>query len=144
MKKSKVFQFSFIGLIIAQVFQSMELIMSHLPAYIPVLTEKIHRHYTFFPVIHLNEVLFMLLNLTLIIGLFIMAAFIFLETKWAKIVVVFIALIEILIGLFPILNSVYFKLYFPGSISAIGLIIFGILLLFTASAYPEREPGEES
>jgi hypothetical protein len=144
MKKSKIFQFSFIGLIIAQVFQSMELIMGKLPAYIPALTAKVHKHLAFFPVIGFNELLFMLLNLVLIIGLFIMAAFIFLEAEWARTIVVIIAVIEILIGLFPILNAIYFSQYFPGIISAGGLIVFGILIFATASSYPEKEPDEES
>lgn len=139
MNKSNSFLYSFIGLIIFQIFMSMEEIIGHFPNWIAELTGKVHLRVPSFPVIQITEQAFMFISLIIIIILFIFLAFVFIESRWSRPMVVILGIIEIINGGFHILVSLYFMLYVPGSISAVGLIIFGFLVIFLKPSFRHEE-----
>lgn len=141
MNKSKIFQFSLAGLIISQIAMSMEQIMNEFYRWIPVLTAKVHRKLDFIPTIEINQNIFMLVTLTLIVGIIVVAALIFLDLKWARTVILIVALYSILVALLPIAAGIYFRIYFPGLYSAPLLLLFSVLILLTRRSFhlPEFE-----
>ena len=130
MNKANRFLYSFIGLVIFQIFMSMEEIIGHFPKWLKLLTGKVHLKVPFFPVIQINEQVFMFISLIIIIILFVFLAFLFLDSKWSRLLAVILGVLEVINGGLHILTSLYFMLYLPGSISAIGLIIFGLLVIY--------------
>jgi hypothetical protein len=143
MNKSNRFLYSFIGLIIFQIIMCMEEIIGHYPKYITIFTGKLHDKLSFFPVIQISEQLYMFINLIIIIILFVFLAFVFIESRWAKILAVVLGLIVILNGGFHIFSSLYFMRYIPGSISAIGLIVFGFLVILIKPPIQKEREVEE-
>jgi len=142
MNKANGFLYSFIGLIIFQMFMSMEEIIGHFPNWIMTFTEKLHHRMLFIPVLQINEQIFMFLSLILIIIFFVFFAFIFLETRWSRTLAIIIGFVEIINGVFHILTSLYLMKYIPGSISAIGVIIFGFLIIFLKPSFLQEETEE--
>ena len=140
MNKANRFLYSFIGLVIFQILMSMEEIFGHFPTFITIFTGKLHLRVPSFPVIQINEQLFMFASLIIIVILFVLLAFVFIESKWSKIIAIILGLIEIINGGFHIVASLYFLKYIPGSVSAVGLVIFGFLLIFSRPSLR----GEES
>ena len=69
-------------------------------------------------------------SLILIVILIFIGTTLFFESRWSKILVMIMGGFEIINGGLHILTSLYFMRYIPGSISAIGLIIFGLLVIF--------------
>ena len=130
MNKANRFLYSFIGLVIFQIFMSMEEIIGHFPKWIKLLTGKVHLRVPFFPVVQINEQVFMFISLIIIIILFVFLAFLFLDSKWSRLLAVILGVLEVINGGLHILISLYFMHYLPGSISAIGLIIFGLLVIY--------------
>jgi len=139
MIKAKIFQFSIVGLIIFQIAQSMELIMKHVAPFFQVITTKVHHRISIFPVIQMNENVFMLLSLLIIVLIIVFGALIFLDLKWIKTIIYVVAIYAIIAGALPLVFAVYFKQYFPGCYSAAGLIISGILVLITFSSFRRPE-----
>ena len=130
MEKSNSFLYSFFGLIIFQFFMSLEEILGHFQEYLALLTGKVHKVISFFPVINLNDQFFLFINLLVFIIFIFIGILVFLNFRWSKILAVILGCIEIINGGLHILASLYFMQYIPGSISAVGLIIFGLLVIF--------------
>jgi hypothetical protein len=139
MNKANGFLFSFIGMIIFQIFMSMEEIIGNFPIWITTLTGKLHLKMPSFPIVQINDQVYIFLSLIIIIIFFIFFAFVFLESKWSRILAIFIGSIEIINGGLHILTSLYFMQYIPGSISAIGLIISCFLVIFIKPAFRREE-----
>jgi hypothetical protein len=139
MNKSNRFLFSFIGLILFQIFMSLEELTGGYPQFIKIVTQKIHIRIPSIPVIEISNQLFMFSNLIIIIILFVFLGLVFTETKWSGILAIILGIIEILNGAFHIISSIHFKMYIPGTISAIGLIIFGFLIIFIRPSFQEEE-----
>ena len=118
---------------------SMEEIIGHYPGWIADFTRKINLRVPYFPVIQINEQAFMFISLIIIIILFVFLAFVFLESRWSRILVIILGLAEIINGGFHIVASIYFMRYVPGSISAVGLIIFGLLIIFLKPSFRREE-----
>lgn len=143
MKKISIFKYSLLGLILAQIYASMEQIIKHYQLFFPVITGKVHHKISFFPVITMPEGIFLLLNLFIIVTLFVCGAFIFLEMKWTRLVILILTLIEIVMALFPPLFTLYFKKLFPSTVPSLLILLFGILILFSISAYRPEEVNLE-
>jgi hypothetical protein len=141
MNKTKIFQFSLVGLILFQIAQSMEQIMNKFTSYIPIITEKLHRKIAFFPAFEMHDNIFMLVSLALIVAVIVVAALIFLDLKWAKTAIIIVAIYGVLAGLLPLLLSIYFKEYFPGAYTGAGMIVCSLIIFFTSSSFhlPEFE-----
>jgi hypothetical protein len=142
MNKSNSFLFSFLGLIILQIFMSMEEIIGHFPSWITILTGKIHNRISLVPVFNISEQAFMFLSLVLIIILFIFLAVVFVESRWSRVLAVILGVAEIINGVMHIVTSLYFMKYVPGSISAVGLIFFGFLVIILKPSYKRDETIE--
>lgn len=143
MNKTNRFLYSFIGLVIFQIFMSMEEIIGHFPRWITLLSGKIHHKLTSFPVIQINEQVFMFISLIIIVILFVFLAFVFLESRWSRVLAVILGLIEIINGGLHIVTSLYFMRYVPGSISAIVVIFFGFLIIFIKPSFQRELKDEE-
>ena len=143
MNKSNKFLLSFIGMILFQIFMSMEEIIGHFPQWLTLLTRKIQSKISFFPVIQISDQVFMFINLIIIVALFGFLSLVFIESKWSRMVAVILGLLEILNGVLHIVTSVYFMKYVPGTISAVGLIIFALFVIFVKPASSRREIPEE-
>jgi hypothetical protein len=139
MNKANRFLYSFIGLVIFQIFMSMEEIIGHFPRWLTLLTGKLHNRMSLFPVVHINEQVFMFLSLIIIIILFVFLAFLFLDSRWSRLLAVILGVLEVINGGLHILTSLYFMHYLPGSISAIGVIIFGLLVIYIRPSLQQEE-----
>ena len=90
MNKANRFLYSFIGLVIFQIFMSMEEIIGHFPKWLLLLTGKVHQRLPFFPVVNVNDQVYMFISLIVIIILFVFLAFLFLDSKWSRLLAVII------------------------------------------------------
>ena len=144
MNKSNRFLFSFIGLILFQIFMSLEELIRGYPRFITIITQKIHVRIPSMPIIEISNQLFMFSSLIIIIILFIFLGLVFIESKWSRIMAIIIGILMVLNGTFHIVSSIYFKMYIPGSISAIGVIIFGLLVIFIKPSFREEETEEST
>ena len=144
MIKANKFLFSFIGLILFQVFMSLEELIGRYPGYIKIFTEKLHLRMPAFPVIEISNQAFMFTSLIIIIILFVFLGFVFVESKWSRKVAIALGVIEIINGGFHLFASAYFFRYIPGSISAIGVILFSLLIILIKPFFlqPEAEETE--
>jgi hypothetical protein len=142
MNKANTFLYSFIGLIIVQMFMSMEEIFGHFPSWIGVITEKIHHKVSFIPAIQISEPVFMIISLIIIIILFVLLGFVFMESEWTSVLTLILGIIEIINGGLHILTSLYFMRYIPGSASAVFLIILGFMVIFLRPSVRREEPME--
>ena len=129
MIKSNKFLFSYIGLILFQIFMSLEELVGRYPGYIKIFTEKLHLRMPSFPVIEISNQAFMFTSLIIIVVLFVFLGFVFLESKWSRILAIIIGSFVMINGGFHLFASAYFFRYIPGSISAIGVIFFGLMII---------------
>lgn len=144
MIKTNKFLFSFIGLILFQIFMSFEELVGRYPypRYIKVFSEKLHLRVPSFPVIEISTQTFMFISLVLIIVLFVFLGLVFTESKWSRIMAMIIGIIETINGGFHLFASVYFTMYIPGSISAVGVFLFGLLIIVIKPSFLQPEPEE--
>ena len=140
--RSKIFQFSIAGVIIFQISQIIEQVLKPVTQWVPILSTKMHHKLPFFPAFQMNANTFMLISLILIVSIFIIGALIFLDMDWIKNVIYLFGLYAILGGLLPIIISLYFKRYFSGTISGVGLFLSGLLILLTRSAFHQPDNEE--
>jgi hypothetical protein len=142
MKKTNYFLYSFLGLIIFQVIMSMEEIIGNFPGYLVILTGKAHKVISFIPVLHLNDQSFILVSLLLMMVFIIIGVAIFLGSGWSKILAIILGVIEVFNGGLHIVASLYFMRYIPGSVSAVGVIIFGLLIILIRPSSQSDEPEQ--
>lgn len=130
MNKANRFLYSFIGLVIFQIFMTMEEIIGHFPKWILLLTGKVHLRLPLFPVVNISEEVYLFISLIVIIILFVFLAFLFLDSRWSRLLAVIIGVLEIINGGLHIMTTLYFMRYLPGTISAVGVIIFALLVIY--------------
>jgi hypothetical protein len=127
--KSKKFANYFFVLVIMQLLHSAEEAVFKLENWMPVVSGKVHNIFTFFPVIVFPEESFIIANIILVIVMAIFTRFVYKEYKLAIKIAKIASVIEIINGAGHISMAIILFRYFPGCISGIGLIIFGILCL---------------
>ena len=142
MNKSNRFLFSFIGLILFQIFMSLEELTGGYPQFIKIVTQKIHIRIPSIPVIEISNQLFMFSSLIIIIILFVFLGLVFIESKWSRIFAVTLGIFEIINGGFHIFASIYYFKYIPGSITAVIVIIFSLLIIIFKPVAQQTEPEE--
>jgi len=128
-KNNNKFANYFFILVIFQLLHSTEEIIFKLENWMPIVSGKVHNVIHFFPVIVFPEEAFMIANIILVIVMLIFTRFVYKEYKWAVIIAKIASVIEIINGTGHITMAIILFRYFPGSITGIGLIIFGILCL---------------
>lgn len=130
------FRFSYFMLVIIQVIHSSEEILNGLTGRAFHITSRIHEIIPFFPVINPGNDLFAVINILLISLLFIICVFVYTGKRWAFRVALIVGIIEIINGILHISGSIIFWQYFPGSLSAFGLIVLGMIVTL-------KKPGIE-
>lgn len=112
-----------------QAIHSIEEYLTRLFNWFPIVTAHIHNRIAFIPVLRMDERTFVVLNIVLIVGLLSISPFVFKEKPWSLGIAKIVAAVELLNGLAHLSAAVYFGGYFPGSVSAIGLLVVGFLLM---------------
>lgn len=120
--------FLYLALVIIQAAHSLEEYLTSLYDWFPVVTGYIHDVTGFFPIIRMNKQTFAVLNIALITFLLYTSPFVFQKKRWALKIAKITAVVETLNGITHISAALYIGGYYPGSLSAIGLLIVGILL----------------
>jgi hypothetical protein len=129
MKQSRRFQWTFLVLAVVQAVHSTEEVLMHLNAYAPRVSNSIHEMMAWFPVIHVDNRLFMVMNIAVVVLFLAVSLFAFLELRYAYTFALVLAYLELLNGAAHILAAIVLWKYFPGCISAAGLILAGILVI---------------
>jgi hypothetical protein len=119
----------FLVLVIMQVVHSSEEYSTHLYDWFPVVTGHIREMVDILPIIEISGRTFVVLNVALIAFLLSVCPFVYQRRRWALRVAGVVAVIEVLNGLAHISAAVYVGSYFPGCVSAIGLVMMGVMLL---------------
>ena len=128
-KEYKRFTIYFFILAVFQFFHSTEEVIFRLEDWMPIVSGKIHNIISLVPTINFPEQSFIVTNLLIVIFLFVFSVFVFREFIWALKLAKIISVVEIINGAGHITNAIIFLKYFPGCVSGIGLIIFGLLCL---------------
>jgi hypothetical protein len=118
----------FVVLIIVQFLHSLEEVLTHLNDRLPIVTGYIHEKLSFIPAMHMSSELFITLNAIIVVFLIVVSRYLFKRKMWALKVARIVGYVEIVNGLIHISAALYTGGYWSGSISAIGLLIIGILL----------------
>jgi hypothetical protein len=82
-----------------------------------------------YPGISFSPSFFILLNISLVAGLFISALLVYRGVKWARGLITAVAIVEFLNGAAHMTGVAVVGGYFPGAVTAVGLFIISILTL---------------
>jgi hypothetical protein len=119
----------YLGLGIAQAAHSIEEYLTRLQDWFPIVTGRLHDLTGFSPVLYMGERTFVVANMAIITGILALGPFIFQRRSRTLKAAVVISVCEALNGLGHISAAVYTNGYFPGCISAVGLLAFSLLFL---------------
>ena len=123
--------FLYLTLGIIQAIHSIEEYLTHLPNRFPIVTGYLHNLTGFFPVLRMSDQTFVVLNIVIITFILSIAPFVYQKKHWALRVAKVVAVVEILNGIAHISSAVYVWSYYPGCISAIGLMVVGVLFFMS-------------
>jgi hypothetical protein len=121
----------YLALGIIQAIHSIEEYLTHLPNRFPIVTGYIHDQTGFFPILRMSEQTFVILNILIITFVLSVSPFVYQKKHWALRVAKVVAVVEILNGIAHISSAVYLWNYYPGCISAIGLLVVGVLFFMS-------------
>lgn len=113
----------YLALGIAQAAHSTEEYLTRLVDKFPVVTGYLHKVAGFFPVVTMTERTFVVLNIGLIVFLLSVSPFVFQRRPWALRVARVAAVVEALNGFAHLFAAVYTGGYYPGALSAVGLLL---------------------
>jgi hypothetical protein len=108
---------------------SVEEVATHLYEGFQIVTEAIHLKVGFFPVLEMSRDVFAAANIVIVALILGLSPFVFLNNPSAIKIARFIAVIEVLNGLVHISGAAAAGGYYPGAVSAAGLLAAGILFL---------------
>jgi hypothetical protein len=123
--------FLYLTLGIIQAIHSIEEYLTHLPNRFPIVTGYLHNVTGFFPVLRMSDQAFAVLNILIITFILSIAPFVYQKKHWALRVAKVVAVVEILNGIAHISSAIYVWNYYPGCISAIGLLVVGVLFFMS-------------
>ena len=124
--------FLYLTLGIIQAIHSIEEYLTHLPNRFPIVTGYLHNVTGFFPVLRMSDQAFVVLNIFIITFILSIAPFIYQKKHWALRVAKVVAVVEILNGIAHISSAIFVWNYYPGCISAIGLLVVGVLFFMSS------------
>ena len=119
--------FLYLTLGIIQAIHSIEEYLTHLPARFPIVTGYLHNVTDFFPVLRMSDQTFVVLNILIITSILSVGPFVYQKKYWAQRVAKVVALVEILNGIAHVSSAIFVWDYYPGCISAVGLLVVGVL-----------------
>jgi hypothetical protein len=125
-------------LVFFQAVHSLEEIISGFYNWFPFVSGKVHDIINFFPVLHMGSAAFIILNILLVFVLIIVTLFLSKGVKFFIKMSKIIAIIEIINGIAHISGAVIIHTYYPGSITAAGLIITSVYYLTETRKYPVK------
>jgi hypothetical protein len=140
--ESRIFRW-FLALTVLQAIHSAEEIVTRLFDRMPVVTGRIHEVFKFIPVINMTRPTFITLNILIVLFLSIICFFVYRRRKWALVVARIAALVEIVNGLLHISAAAYTGAYFPGAVSAVGLLVAGIMLFIAVRSQSNGRTASE-
>lgn len=117
----------FAALTVAQIFHSLEEIITGLYKKLPIVTGRLHDLFDFVPQLRISRMGFALANAVLVTFMLTISILLFRRVPWATRVARAVAFAEILNGAAHLAIAIIRRGYFPGAVSAIGLVIFGVL-----------------
>ena len=123
--------FLYLTLGIIQAIHSIEEYLTHLPDRFPIVTEHLHNVTGFFPVLRMSDQTFAVLNIFIVTFVLSVGPFVYQKRHWALRVAEVVAVVEILNGIAHISSAIYVWNYYSGCISAVGLLVVGILFFTT-------------
>jgi hypothetical protein len=121
----------YLALGIIQAIHSIEEYLTDLPIRFPIVTGYLHNVTGFFPVLRMSEQTFVVLNILIITFILSIAPFVYRKKHWALSVAKVVAVVEILNGIAHISSAIFVWDYYPGCISAVGLLVVGILFFMS-------------
>jgi len=125
--------FLYLTLGIIQAIHSIEEYLTHLPTRFPIVTETLHNVTGFFPLLRMSDQTFVVLNILIITFILSVGPFVYQKKHWAQRVAKVVAVVEILNGIAHVSSAIFVWDYYPGCISAIGLLVVGVLFFKSRS-----------
>ena len=119
--------FLYLTLGIIQAIHSIEEYLTHLPDRFPIVTGYLHDVTGFFPVLRMSEQTFIVLNILIITFVLSVGPVVYQKKHWAQRVAKVVGVVEILNGIAHVSSAIFVWDYYPGCISAIGLLVVGVL-----------------
>ena len=110
-----------------QAIHSIEEYLTDLPNRFPIVTGYLHNVTGFFPVLRMSEQTFVILNILIITFVLSVSPFVYQKKHWTLKVAKVVVVVEILNGIAHISSAIFVWNYYPGCISAIGLVVTGVL-----------------
>jgi hypothetical protein len=123
--------FLYLTLGIIQAIHSLEEYLTDLPSRFPIVTGYIHDQTGFFPILRMSEQTFVVLNILIITFVLSVGPFVYQKKRWAQRVAKVVAVVEVLNGIAHVSSAIYVWNYYPGCISAIGLLVVGVLFFMS-------------
>ncbi len=121
----------FLTLALVQILHSAEEILCRLYARLPQVTGFIHDRIGWWPRLTVTRDAFIAANAVFVAFIIVIAVFVFRRAGWARRTAFVIGILEVVNGSIHILAVIATGGYFPGSITAVGLITVGVLFLRT-------------
>ena len=125
--------FLYLTLGIIQAIHSIEEYLTHLPDRFPIVTGYLHDVTGFFPVLRMSEQTFIVLNILIITFVLSVGPFVYQKKHWAQRVAKVVGVVEILNGIAHVSSAIFVWDYYPGCISAVGLLVVGVLFFTSKS-----------
>lgn len=129
MKKATTPPTAFLVLVVVQVGHSVEEYLAGLYEWLPRVTARVHEAVGFIPVMAPGGAVFALMNIILLAFLFTVSVMMFQRKRWAWTTAFIMGIVEIVNGASHFSAAIYLRGYFPGAVSAVGLIVAGVFLL---------------
>lgn len=120
---------TFAALTAVQLFHSIEEVATGLYTWLPRVTGSIREKVAFVPQISISRTNFAVANAVIVVLMLGISILLFRRVPWAVRIARIVAFVEILNGIGHLGAAIVRREYFPGAISAVGLIIFGVLFL---------------
>jgi hypothetical protein len=127
---------TFAALTVAQLFHSIEEVVTGLHTRLPWVTAYLHDRFNFIPQLSVTRRQFAAANIAVVVFMAILSILLFRRIPWAVRIARASAFVEILNGIGHLVGMIVTRRYFPGTFSAIALIVCGVL--FFRAEFIER------
>ena len=122
----KWFPWLYLGLGLTQAAHSIEEVLTGLWRWMPVVSGSVHERIAWVPVMQMPGMTFVVANMVIITLMLAFSPIVFLNQRRAWMLATIIAVIETINGIGHLSAALVVRGYFPGSISAVGLLAFSV------------------
>jgi hypothetical protein len=120
---------TFAALTAVQFFHSIEELATGLYTWFPRVTGAMREKVDFIPQLSISRTNFAIANAVIVVFMLGISVLLFRRVPWAVRVARAVAFVEILNGIGHLMAAIIKREYFPGAVSAVGLVILGVLFL---------------